>query len=212
VHLEILVEDLSGKRALEILVPKILGQAYSFRIHSYRGIGHIPKGLKKSDPSKRILLANLPRLLQGYGRTFAQAGLEAIVIVVCDLDKRNLTTFSEELGQLLAACTPQPEARFCIAIEEGEAWFLGDPDAITAAYPKVKVEVLAAYVQDSICGTWETLANAVYPGGVKALSKKGPHAIGAEKSRWAQDITPHMSTDINASPSFCAFRDELRSL
>ena len=40
---EILVEDLSGKRALEVLMPKILGDQHSFRIINYRGVGHIPK-------------------------------------------------------------------------------------------------------------------------------------------------------------------------
>ncbi len=41
-HFEILVEDLSGKKALDILVPKILGNTHSFVVHSYKGIGRIP--------------------------------------------------------------------------------------------------------------------------------------------------------------------------
>ena len=35
-HYEILIEDRSGKRAMEILAPMLLGSENSFRIHSYR--------------------------------------------------------------------------------------------------------------------------------------------------------------------------------
>ena len=71
-HFEILVEDLSGKRALDVLMPKILGDQHTFRVIDYRGVGRIPKNLKSStDAGERILLDQLPRLLRGYGRTFA---------------------------------------------------------------------------------------------------------------------------------------------
>ena len=70
-HFEVLVEDRSGKRALEILLPKIIEDPHTFRVISYRGIGHVPRGLKSaSDASKRLLLDQLPRILRGYGRTF----------------------------------------------------------------------------------------------------------------------------------------------
>ena len=46
-HFEILVEDLSGKKALDILVPKIIGDDHSFRVHPYKGIGRIPKNLNR---------------------------------------------------------------------------------------------------------------------------------------------------------------------
>lgn len=46
-HFEILVEDLSGKKMLDILVPKIIGSAHTFKIHCYNGIGNIPKDLHK---------------------------------------------------------------------------------------------------------------------------------------------------------------------
>ena len=45
-HFEILVEDVSGKTTLEILVPKIINpEQHTFNIHAYKGIGHIPKNL-----------------------------------------------------------------------------------------------------------------------------------------------------------------------
>src|SRR5690606_202521 len=109
-------------------------------------------------------------------------------------------------------CNPQPEARFCIAIEEGEAWFLGDIPAIKAAYPKAKDAVLKKYVNDSICGTWECLADAVYAGGAAALNSKGWQAVGKEKSQWSEQISPHMDVLNNASPSFICFRQNILEL
>lgn len=214
-HFEILVEDQSGEKALEILMPKIIGDQHTSQIHSYRGAGRIPKNLKsRTDASKRVLLDQLPKLLNGYGRTIANypTNFPAVLIVVCDLDRKCLKKFRQELLAVLDACTAKPEVRFCIAIEEGEAWFLGDIPAIKVAYPKAKDKVLNSYQNDSICGTWELLADAVFPGGSNALKEEGKQAVGREKSIWAKEITPHMNVNKNASPSFCYFRDKIRAL
>ena len=212
-HFDILVEDQSGKKALDILVPKIIGNRHTAKVHSYRGIGRIPKNLKSStDASKRLLLDQLPKLLRGYGKTFANypVNYPAAVIVVCDLDDKCLKTFRRELFTVLNACNPKPETRFCIAIEEGEAWLLGDIPAIKAAYPQAEDGVLNRYQNDSICGTWERLADAVFVGGSNALKNKG--AVGREKSAWAEKIAPQMNVDNNASPSFRYFREKIREL
>lgn len=214
-HFEILVEDQSGKKALDILVPKIIGADHSFRVISYKGIGRISKNMRDTDDaSKRILLENLPKLLKGYGKTFAgyPDDYSAVVILVCDLDKRCQKAFRGELYGILNACRPKPESRFCFAIEEGEAWLLGDIAAVRKAYPKAKKEVLDSYVNDSICGTWEKLADAVYPGGAKVLSAKGYPVAGAEKSKWAEKISPLMNVETNKSPSFNYFRGKLMTL
>ena len=214
-HFEILVEDPSGKRALDILMPKILGDQHTFKVINYRGIGRIPRNLRsRTDASKRLLLDQLPRLLRGYGSTFDgyPPSYSAAVIVVCDLDDKCLKTFRRELFAVLNACSPKPETRFCIAVEEGEAWLLGDIPALKAAYPKAKGDVLNGYQNDVICGTWELLADAVSSGGSSALRKKGWQAVGREKSDWAEIIAPHMDVDANASSSFRYFRDKLRDL
>ncbi len=215
-HFEILIEDQSGKKALDILVPKIIKEnGHTFRVIPYKGIGRIPKGLKStSDVKKRILLDQLPRLLSGYGVAFSNYGKDypAAVVVVCDLDDKCLKEFRQELNNVLNNCSQKPETRFCIAVEEGESWFLGDLDAIKKAYPKGKNSVLNNYQNDSICGTWELLADAVFPGGAQTLYGKGWHAVGKEKSVWAEKISPSMDIENNKSPSFCYFRDKLREL
>lgn len=214
-HFEILVEDTSGKRALDILVPKIVGDPHTFRVIGFRGIGHIPRNLKSGTAvTNRLLLNHLPRLLRAYGRTYAgnPTGHPAAVILVCDLDNRCLKTFRQSLFSVLNACNPKPITRFCIAVEEGEAWFLGDVGAVRTAYPKRNDHVLNGYKNDSICGTWEVLADTVYAGGSTALKNRGWQAVGREKSAWAESIAPLMDVENNASPSFCYFREKLREL
>ncbi len=184
-HFEILIEDLSGKKTIEALIEKIIDNSHIWRIHEYKGIGRIPKNMKvNSDPEKRILLNQLPKLLNGYGKTFAgySKGYQAVVIVVTDLDERDFKTYLSELYDVLNQCSHQPDARFCLAIEEGEAWLLGDIKAIKKAYPKAKKRILSTYKNDSICGTWEKLADAVYPEGSLKLKKTGWQYIGKIKS------------------------------
>ena len=213
-HFEVLVEDQSGSIALDVLLEKILGQngqRHSWRLHPYKGIGRIPGGLRATpDPKKRQLLDQLPRLLRGYGRSL-QHGLGCVVIVV-DLDRRDCLTFKQELLGVLNTCTPRPLALFRIAIEEGEAWLLGDRDAVKAAYPNAKDPVLNRYRQDSICGTWEVLADAVHPGGSARLMKEGYPSSGIAKCDWARRIAPFMDINRNQSKSFQVFRDGVRRL
>lgn len=214
-HFEILVEDQSGKKALDILVPKIIGDEHTFSVHPYKGTGRIPNNTgNKGDASKRIMLDQLPRLFRGYGNAFASFpdDYPAAVIIVCDLDDKCLKAFRQELINILNACFSPPKTLFCISIEEGEAWFLGDIPAVKSAYPRAKDAVLKGYVNDSICGTWESLADARYIGGSSALSAKGWQAVGAEKSQWAEKITPHRDVTNNASPSFSYFRRTLLEL
>ncbi len=214
-HFEVLVEDISGKRMLDQVIPRVIDASHTFRVLSYKGIGRIPKGLSSgADAGKRILLDQLPRLLSGYGKAFAGYGPDylAAVIVVCDLDRRSRKSFEQELQAVASSARPCPEHAICLAIEEGEAWYLGDLPAIKQAYPRAKDAVLGDYKNDSICGTWELLADAIYPGGSIALKAKGWQAVGTEKSKWAETITPQMDLAANKSPSFNQFMTRLADL
>ena len=211
-HIEILVEDSSAEKLLQCLLPELIGPSgdtHTWRMHSYKGIGRIPKGLGlKPDPAKRILLDRLPRLLRGYGNT---PGIDA-VIVLLDADKRDCKVFLKELKALAKACVPSPLTLFRLAIEELEAWYLGDRAALLKAYPRARKDVLRHYVQDNACDTWELLADAVYPGGSAAIKGSGWPLPGQIKHEWAEKIGPRMSLGQNASPSFCKFRDGVRRL
>jgi hypothetical protein len=208
-HFEFLIEDQSGANTMEILIPKLLGNEDTYRVISYKGLGHLPKDLKpKTEAGKRILLDQLPRLLRGYGKV-PNFGY---IIIICDLDDRIEKQFLSELNKLLNDCSPKPDARFCLAIEEFEAWYLGDLTAVRKAYPKAKDTILNRYKNDEICGTWELLADAVCEGGSKALKEEGLQAIGRQKSVWAREISPHMNVDSNISPSFNSMRLQLQSV
>lgn len=211
-HIEILVEDSSGKVLLDVLVPRILGEwgsTHTWNIHHYKGIGRIPVGLStQGDPAKRILLDQLPRILQGYGNT---PGIDAVVVVL-DSDRRYCVDFLMELKAVAARCHPAPKTLFRLAVEEMEAWYIGDQSALMTAYPKAKRRVFDTYIQDSVCGTWEILANAVYPGGAAAIKKAGWPLPGQVKHQWANKIGPLLDIDQNQSPSFCKFRDGLRRI
>ena len=57
--------------------------------------------------------------------------------MVVDLDDKDCMQFKQEMLDILNGCYPQPTTRFRIAIEEGEAWLLGDRDAVKAAYTPI---------------------------------------------------------------------------
>jgi hypothetical protein len=212
VHIEFLVEDSSGAKALENLIPRIIGPAYqphTWRIIKYKGVGAIPKNLQSAaDAKKRILLSNLPRLLGGYDKT---PGIDAVVVVV-DTDRHDCRAFLHELKSVADLTTRQLRVMFRLAIEEIEAWYLGDINAVEAAYPHAKRQILQAYLPDTVCDTWETLADAVVVGGRAKVKKDGwPHA-GIIKHEWAEKITPLLNLEENKSPSFQKFMSGLRRL
>ena len=212
-HFEVLVEDRSGSISLEFILDKILGRNgvdHSWRMHRFRGIGHLPKGLHRApNPTNQLLLNNLPRLLRAYGRSLR--GPSAVVVVV-DSDERDCIRFKQDLLNVLNACNPRPNTLFRIAIEETEAWLLGDRVAVKSAYPNANDVVLNGYVQDSICGTWEVLADAVHSGGSLLLKRLGYPDEGVAKCEWARNIAPLMDIDSNQSKSFQVFRDGVRKL
>ncbi len=93
---------------------------------------------------------------------------------------------------------------FRIAIEETEAFYLGDKKAIRKAFGKCRQTPYQNYVQDSVCGTWEVFQSVI----------DAPYEA---KVSWAKAIAPHLSTattgkNANRSPSFLQFLRALRAL
>lgn len=215
-HIEFLIEDVSGRIMLEHLVKKVLPSDWTCRITAYRGVGVIPVKGRYSDPdviAARTLLDNLPRLLEGYGRAYGSDNDQVAVVIICDLDRKELSFFRNQLNSLLALAPHHlRHSYFCLAIEEGEAWLLGDKSAVESAYPRAKRAVLNKYKYDSICGTWELLADAVLSGGSKALLNGGYQAIGKAKCEWAERISPVLRIHANQSPSFQVFIATLQKL
>ncbi len=216
-YFEILVEDASGKIMLEHLVPKILGpkgKPHRYRIVNIQELKHrvmsqMPRHLARTLPWDTILFQTLTLQLKAYGKTLPRKN--GVVVVVVDLDYRDEAAFQTQLEDLFRACDPAPDGFVRLAVEEGEAWMLGDMDAIRHAYPFAREYVLQSYEQDAICGTWERLADAVFRGGSERLAEIGYPQIGREKCHWSDNIAQYMDVDANSSPSFQRFRDSLRN-
>jgi hypothetical protein len=218
-RIAILVEDKSGEILLKAVLPKLLGEykkPNTWIVSHASGLGRLPKDLDTNDePNKKTLFGMLPSFLNAHGKENSRTDA---VVVVLDADRRSCSDVLTDLEVVKKKCESLPNTLlFCIAIEEMEAWYFGDRQALLAAYPRAKENVLNQYVQDSVCDTWELLADAIYPGGVAAIKKKGfkkkdhNHA-GQVKCEWAEKIAPLLDPDRNVSPSFGKLRDGLRRL
>jgi hypothetical protein len=216
-RIEILVEDASGKVMLEHLLPKIVGSngVHKYRVINIQDLKHrvmsrLPRHLARTLPWDTILFQTLSIQLSAYGKSLDPSG--SFVIVLVDLDYRDYEVFLSQLESLFSSCAFPPSGGAAIAVEEGEAWLLGDKQAILRAYPFAKQYVLDNYVQDSICGTWEWLADAIFRGGAERLTEIGYPKIGREKCQWADNIGQYINIENNNSPSFIKFRNKLRQI
>ena len=215
-HFEILVEDASGKALLEQIVPKILGpkgKPNPYRIVNiqelkYRVMATLPRQEARTLPWDVILTQTLAIQLRAYSKALVRKN--AVVVIVVDVDRRLLEPFRQKLEDVFHTNAPNLEGGIRLAVEEIEAWVLGDLAAVRRAYPLAKEYILTSYVQESVCGTWEVLADALFHGGSERLTEIGYPLIGREKCRWAENIGQYMDMDKNRSPSFQAFRDLLR--
>ena len=195
IHFEILVEEPSMEAFLNELFRREFPDI-SFGIHVFQG--------------KRDLLANLQSRLNAYAKLLTP---ESRVVVLIDRDKddckdlkRRLEDMARGAGLLTrSAAGGRPwQAVNRIVVEELEAWYFGDWDAVRAAYPRVSENVprRAAYRDpDSINGTWEAFHHVMKGGGYfKAdLGKvEAARAVGAR-------VNPRL----NRSRSFVNFYDAI---
>lgn len=194
-HLELLLEELSAEVAMQSLLPKILGPDVSFRIHPHQG---------KSD-----LIGKLPGRLAGYRRFLP---VDWRVVVLVDEDRQDCLHLKNGIVDALNASGLSRRAQrqgICrIAVEELEAWFLGDVDAIVGAFPGVPPSLgTRSGFRDPDAvrgGTWEALA--------RVLANAGYFKGVFPKIEVARRISAFMEPGRNRSRSFQAFRDGLRGL
>jgi hypothetical protein len=197
--LEVLVEEPSAARALNILLPRMVPEAV-FEIREFSG--------------KAALLKALPTRLAGYAARMKWEQLKVAVLV--DRDDDDCLMLKERLQDLAAKAgltTPATggvdfQVLNRIVVEELEAWFFGDVEALNRAFPKVPSSLgkQARYRDpDAIKGgTWEALE--------AVLVKHGYHRSGLRKMQAATEIAQHMNVESNRSKSFQVFRDGVRCL
>ncbi len=200
-HVEFLVEEPSAEVALKALVPKILRADVTFDVHAFQG--------------KQDLLNNLESRLKGYSPWLPRHWR---IVVLIDEDRQTCKELKQKLEEASARAGLTTKSSVTvgeqfqvlnrIAVEELEAWFLGDVPAIVKAYPRVPstLDRKAKFRgPDAIKGgTWEALE--------RVLQKAGYHQGGLNKIAVARDISPHLCPQRNRSKSFQVFRDGLQQL
>jgi hypothetical protein len=198
-HIEILVEEPSMEAALRLIVPKILGDL-SFQIYPYQ--------------CKQDLLGKLPARLRGYAAWLPE-DFRIVVIVdrdddECDELKQQLEHEAHRAGLTTKTQANGPNYQLVtrLAIEELEAWFFGDWQAVQTAFPGVNPNIpnKQGYRDpDAILGgTWESFE--------RVLQRAKYFKNGLRKIEAARQIAHHMDPKRNRSQSFCVFRDTLNEM
>lgn len=200
-HFEILVEEASIEAALRKLLPKILRDLASFNLVVHAG--------------KPDLLKRLPARLRGY-RAWMPENYRIVVLIDEDREdcKKLKEKLEEEAQQAGFSTVSNPghrggfEVLNRIAVEELEAWFFGDVEALREVYPRVPatLENKAPFRDpDAIQGgTWEALE--------RVLKRAGYFPAGMPKIEVARSVAEHMEPGRNRSHSFAVFRSGLETL
>ena len=210
-HFQFLVEDASGTVLIKKIMDKITNGSSkdTYDCKTFKGIGGFTKKNTVKETHTGKLLNDLATFMRGFQSSLQ--GINASLFVVLDSDNKNPKEFVKELENVATKNSINMDYVFCIAIEEVEAWLLGEETAIEKAYPNYKKNVLHRYTQDSVCGTWELLADVVYKGGIRDIKKKKMSymEIGKLKSEWAEKIGDKMTCENNKSPSFQFFYNSI---
>lgn len=200
-HLEVLLEEPSAEAALDNLLPALLPEGTTWRFHVFSG--------------KADLLRHLASRLKGYATWLPD---DWRILVLVDRDGTDCQRLLERLEQSAAAAglatkVSNRGGRFTVlnrlAIEELEAWFFGDVEALSQAYPGVSPHLAhrrGLRSPDQIAGgTWEALQ--------RELKRAGHYRnTGLPKIEVATNVSRHMVPARNTSRSFKGLVLGLRAL
>ena len=198
-YVDIIVEEPSMEALLRALLPRLIPDV-PFSIYSFQG--------------KDELLERLPDRLRGYAHWLPEN--HRIVVIVdrddddCLVLKARLEAYAQAAG--LSTRSHASGDRFSvinrIAIEELEAWYFGDWEAVRAAFPRVAATIpqqRSFRNPDSVVGgTWEAFE--------RVLQRAGYFKTGLRKLEVARSIGPQMDPMRNVSHSFCVLRDAMLEL
>ena len=199
-HIEFLVEEPSVEAALTNLAPAILGPDITFQVHPHNGKSDLP--------------AKLPNRLSGY-RPWLPADWRIVVLIDADeADCLQLKARMEDIARAAGLVTrsaaggTQFQVLNRLAVQELEAWFFGDAEALCAAYPRFSPNLgtRPRYRNpDAISGgTWEALE--------RELQRIGYAPGGLPKVATARAVSAHMQPERNRSHRFQVFRQGLLEL
>jgi len=189
-HVEVLVEEPSMEVFLRALLPKLLGERVGFSIYPHQ--------------SKHDLLAKLPGRLKGYAAWLPE---DHRIMVIVDRDDDDCRKLKRRLDEIAHRAGLHTFSRAEVVpwyvvnrlvIEELEAWYFGDWEAVRKAYPRVPGTIPAkAQFRDPDAirgGTWETFE--------RVMQKAGYFKGGLRKTEAARAIAAHVEPERNRSSSF----------
>ena len=192
-HIELLLEEPSAEAFMRGFLPKLLAEGDTWNPVVFQG---------KSD-----LLGNLEMRLRGYSRWIPE---DYRIVVLVDEDRADCRKLKDRMEQAAIAAgfkskTVAAGEPFIvlnrIAIEELEAWFLGDPDALARAYPGIPTSLgkQAKFRNpDAVSGgTWEALECL--------LQRAGYFKGGLSKIELARTMAEYVDPARNRSASFRNF-------
>jgi len=197
-HIECLVEEPSAEAALQKILPRVLHAHITFAVHPFRG--------------KPNLMKKLPAPLRAY-RAWIPESWRIVVLVDADEDDCHEIKVKLEnaaiQARLITKSSVRSGCRFQVlnrlAIEELEAWFFGDIEALHSAYRRISPHLgnRTAYRDPDaiIGGTWEALE--------RELRRVGYFPGGLNKINAATEISRFMVPKRNRPRSFQVFRQGL---
>ena len=179
------------------LLPRILPADCGFAIHTFRG--------------KPDLLDNLENRLRGYAQWLPD---DWRILVVVDRDDDDCQQLKQRLENLALGANLRTRSQAGgrpwqvvnrVVIEELEAWYFGDWEAVCRAYPRVLPTVpnQSRYRDpDSVRGgTWEAFE--------RILKRHNYFKTGLRKIEAARAVAAHIDPARNRSHSFTKFHDAL---
>jgi len=187
------------KAFLEVMIPRLRPDVKSL-VHAFQ--------------CKDDLLKNLPARLKGYSNWIPD-NHRIVVLVDRDADdcralKDQLETVARDAGLVTRSRAGKKPYDVVnrIVVEELEAWFFGDWEAVRTAYPRAPAGIVKKagfrYPDAISGGTWESFE--------RMLQKAGYFRSGLRKTEVARNIARHMCADRNRSHSFRIFLDAVRDL
>ena len=182
---------------LREVLPRIIPEDCTFSIHPFQG--------------KHQLLRNLESRLHAYGNWLPD---DSRILVLIDRDNDDCEILKQKLEVTLSKAnlvsrsksgTDDWQIATRIVVEELEAWYFGDWNAVQTAYSRVdqRVPDRARYRKtDEIRGgTWEAFE--------REMKRSGYFTTGLRKVEAARAIGQHINPDHNRSHSFTMFRDAI---
>ncbi len=182
---------------LQVALPRMIPDHCSFRIHAFR--------------NKQDLLKKIRDRLRGYQHWIPSNWRIVVLVDRDDHDCHALKAALEAAADTtnLRTRSKAVSGRWRIAnrivIEELEAWYFGNWEAVRRAYPRMSANIprRAGYRDpDAIKGgTWEAFE--------RVMQKHGYFSTGLRKVEAAESIGAHINPDRNTSRSFGVFRSVL---